>query len=94
MNLYRNGEFVEMYQDSRDYEMLTEYLSKHAEPTALSSVTSDDVTTSLQPTPTPLHVQTSRAEANPDGNVLVLDEKIFQRVIDEGPAFIKFYAPW
>jgi thioredoxin domain-containing protein 5 len=94
MNLYRNGEFVEMFNDYREYDVLTEYLAKHAEPTVEPSVTSDEVTTSPQATPTPFHVQTSRAEANPDGKVLELDEKIFQRIVDEGPVFIKFFAPW
>jgi thioredoxin domain-containing protein 5 len=90
MNLYRNGQFVEMYKGSRDYDLLTQYVSKHAEP---SSSNSEETATPPVAT-APLHVQTSRTVANPDGKVLVLDESNFQKVIGAGPAFVKFYAPW
>lgn len=34
MNLYRDGQFVETFRQSREYNLLAEYLVKHAEPTS------------------------------------------------------------
>jgi hypothetical protein len=31
---------------------------------------------------------------NPDGIVVPLDEKNFQRAVNRSPLFVKFYAPW
>ncbi|EGO04191.1 hypothetical protein SERLA73DRAFT_173630 [Serpula lacrymans var. lacrymans S7.3] len=97
MNLYRNGEFVEMYRKDRDFDMLVEYISTHAEPTATPSVPSTtaavEIPTSTRPAE-PLHVQTARAALNPSGAVVSLGPDNFQDFIDQGPTFIKFFAPW
>ncbi|CCL99003.1 uncharacterized protein FIBRA_01011 [Fibroporia radiculosa] len=102
MNLYRNGQFVESYGDSREYELLTAYLSSHAEPTSKPK---------LPPTPTPEPAPIPHAEEpsqdgkydpipepardlNPRGAVLALTDKTFGDAIKEGTVFIKFYAPW
>ncbi|KZT63979.1 thioredoxin-like protein [Daedalea quercina L-15889] len=81
MNLYRDGKFVETYRQSRAYDLLTSYLSAHAEPTSLPAL----------PGTTEAPVAT---DVNPDGKVYALDEKTFQNAVDEGHIFIKFYAPW
>jgi thioredoxin domain-containing protein 5 len=88
MNIYRNGDFVEMYKGSRDYDLINSFLSKHAEPTSSSSANVPSVTKPA------LHLQTPRAERNRDGIVLMLDEKNFKKVVDQGPVFVKFFAPW
>ena len=36
----------------------------------------------------------SEPAANPNGVVLPLDRHAFQETIDQGPVFVKFYAPW
>ena len=52
------------------------------------------------PTPTPsppadhLVVQTPRTDANPSGTVVSLDVQTFDSFLVQGPAFIKFFAPW
>lgn len=38
--------------------------------------------------------ESSDVSLNPNGVVLPLDKKSFQITIDEGPTFVKFYAPW
>ncbi|KAI0765574.1 thioredoxin-domain-containing protein [Irpex lacteus] len=93
MNLYKDGEFVEKWRQARDIEKLREYLSKHAEPTKkavaveTASLTDDDVLLeAMQPEPGKEH--------NPTGTLLVLDESNFEKTIQEGHVFIKFYAPW
>ena len=48
MNLYRNGQFVETFKDSRSHEILTAYLNAHAEPRNPPAPTS--TTPDLQPT--------------------------------------------
>lgn len=38
--------------------------------------------------------ESSDVSLNPNGVVLPLDKQSFQTTIDEGPTFVKFYAPW
>lgn len=93
LNLYRNGEFVEIFGGARDYDALLEYINKHAEPTSPPSVPT--LTAVQVPSPVEaLHVQTPRADINPAGSVLELGPHNFQDVIDQGPVFVKFFAPW
>jgi hypothetical protein len=104
LNLYRNGEFVDTFAGAREYDALLEYVSKHAEPTstpqAPPSATSPQTsqTTVEAPTMTKpvevLHVQTPRADINPSGSVLALGSHNFQDVVNQGPVFVKYFAPW
>ncbi|KAH9920797.1 thioredoxin-like protein [Fomitopsis serialis] len=106
MNLYRDGAFVEMYRQPRSYDILTSYLSEHAEPTSLPALpeTTEVPVVTAVPDPVPqLKVQEYRdtykptvpvKDLNPDGKVLALDDKTFQSAVDEGHVFVKFYAPW
>ena len=113
MNLYRDGKFLETYRQARSYDLLTSYLSKHAEPTSpptLPETTEDpviDPVVTAAPEPevqfevqqqqqqreTPQAVVPTK-DLNPDGKVLVLDDKTFRDVVNEGHVFVKFYAPW
>lgn len=107
MNLYRNGEFVDTYNANREFHLLLEYLNAHAEPmgTAQEVVpspalapapTEQEATPTPTPTPAadPLVVQTPRTDANPSGTVVSLDVQTFDNFLSQGPAFIKFFAPW
>lgn len=90
INLYRDGEFVEKYKGSRDYDLLVSYIGKHAKPTGI--IVDEAVpTTTVVPA---LHVQTTRAVPNPSGTVVSLDDKTFDTVINQAPTFVKFFAPW
>ncbi|CDO70352.1 hypothetical protein BN946_scf184613.g2 [Trametes cinnabarina] len=100
MNLYRNGQFVEKYNQARTIELLTEYLNAHAEPRnpPAPAVT----TTAVAEVPTPTAVEKDEAleeakpreDMNPHGLVLSLDENTFQANVDKGGIFVKFFAPW
>ena len=97
LNLYRDGEFVDTFSGTRDYDVLQDYIKKHAEPTLPSASMTIPVAVEAPTMTKPeevLHVQTSRADVNPSGSVLPLGPSNFQEVIDQGPAFIKFFAPW
>jgi thioredoxin domain-containing protein 5 len=108
LNLYRNGEFVDTFEGVREYDTLLKYMNKHAEPTATSTSTSTPTpqappsatspSTVELPTVTKsvevLHVQTPRADANPSGSVLELGPHNFRDVVDQGPVFVKYFAPW
>ncbi|KAI0719220.1 thioredoxin-domain-containing protein [Fomitopsis betulina] len=105
MNLYRDGQFLETYREPRSYDLLTSYISKHAEPTSLPTLPE---TTAPVVTATPeVHFEAQQQQQrethqaavpakdlNPDGKVLVLDDKTFRDVVTEGHIFVKFYAPW
>ena len=98
LNLYRNGEFVDTFGGARDYEALLSYMNKHAEPTSTPRRPSSVTTPIENPTTTrsmgALHVQTPRADINPSGSVLELSPQNFQDVVDQGPVFVKYFAPW
>jgi len=106
LNLYRNGEFVDTYEGVREYDPLLEYMNKHAEPTStsISTQTSQAPPSVASPSavkpPTMtkpvevLHIQTPRADVNPSGSVLELGPHDFQDVVDQGPVFVKYFAPW
>jgi hypothetical protein len=107
-NLYRNGEFVDTYNTDREFHLLLEYLNAHAEPTGTSqeevvpspalapASTEQEAIPTLTPTPAAdrLIVQTPRTDANPSGTVVSLDVQTFDDFLSQGPAFIKFFAPW
>ena len=99
MNLYRNGEFVETFRQSREHDILTNYLVSHAEPRnppAAESTPEDNVAVDpIEPENDPLVEEyVSRQDMNPQGLVLSLDEKNYQQTVDNGHVFIKFFAPW
>lgn len=78
MNLYKDGKFVEQFKGDRDYEIITEFIAKYA----------------AQASTHPDASQTSHGSPNPDGKVLELGASNFQKTIDKGPVFVKFFAPW
>ncbi|KAF9236400.1 thioredoxin-like protein [Melanogaster broomeanus] len=95
MNLYRNGGFLETYHADRAYDLLVNYLAAHAEPKGIPAPAIDSIEEEALPTPVDhLVVQTPRAEANPSGEVVSLDVQTFDSFLSQGPAFIKFFAPW
>ncbi|KAJ7885106.1 protein disulfide isomerase [Mycena olivaceomarginata] len=83
LNLYRDGEFVEKYKANRDYDLLTKYIDKHAPPPKAPSPPSP-------PAAPPVHAPA----INSKGEVTVLDPDNFHAHLEQGPVFIKFYAPW
>lgn len=85
MNLYKNGEFVEVFSQPRDLERLREYLAAHAE----KKTVSPPVQPAVEEAPV-----IPRETYNPSGKVLVLNDKTFDETIRKGHVFVKFYAPW
>ncbi|OSD01995.1 thioredoxin-domain-containing protein [Trametes coccinea BRFM310] len=100
MNLYRNGQLVEVYRKARTIELLTEYLNQHAEPRNPPAPAVTTTAAIEQPTPTAAEKDElaeevkPREDVNPRGLVLSLDESTFQANIDKGGVFVKFFAPW
>lgn len=90
MNLYKDGEFVETFKGARELDRLTEFLQKHSPPVPSPSADIIEVTDESEPEPE----TTPGTNPNPSGSVLVLDATNVANTIKEGPAFIKFYAPW
>ena len=84
--IYKNGLLAEEFKGTRDYVRLKDFIEKHAEPSSGTLSAESSATTALQ-------VQSSQV-VNPRGAVLVLDDSNFQRAVDQGPLFVKFYAPW
>ncbi|KIK54358.1 hypothetical protein GYMLUDRAFT_177266 [Collybiopsis luxurians FD-317 M1] len=83
MNIYKDGEFVETFKGARELPRLTEFLKRHA-----------PVAPTEEPELEETELETPGTNPNPTGNVIVLDDSNFDNVLSEGPAFVKFYAPW
>lgn len=100
LNLYKDGALLETFSGVRDLEVLQDYISKHAEPTGTGVVVESATPTALAEVLATavaeevLHIQTPRAEPNPGGAVLSLNPSIFAPTLEQGPTFIKYYAPW
>ncbi|KAL0949845.1 hypothetical protein HGRIS_009879 [Hohenbuehelia grisea] len=82
MNLYRNGEYKEQYTGSRSFELLSSYLDKHAEPEG------------KQQTSAPVVDSIPQRPLGTDGIVIELNNQNFETITNEGPTFVKFFAPW
>lgn len=97
MNLYRDGVYVETYQESREVDVLSRYLTSRALHTSVSGTT---ITPSVEPTLEDelqqfLGFQSDVENGlNPSGAVLALDEANFENIINKGKVFVKFFAPW
>jgi thioredoxin domain-containing protein 5 len=91
MNIYRDGKFVETFKGARDYDRVTSFMSKHAEPTSPTSYSLPHVPSETE---TPLHIQSARTVPNPEGMVMALNGRNFQKALEQGPLFVKFFAPW
>ena len=91
MNLYKDGEFVETFNQPRELDLLQAYLSEHAEPTVVPAPPAT-ITEAVREEEVP--VQAPVKQYNLEGTVTSLDDRTFQQAIDEGHVFIKFYAPW
>lgn len=89
INLYRNGEFVEQFKKGRDYDTVWAYITQHAEPSVSKAQPIDDAVAAAPAAPT-----TPALDYNSAGTVLVLDSASFEATRRQGPAFVKFYAPW
>jgi thioredoxin domain-containing protein 5 len=87
--VYKDGESVEEFKGARSIERLQEFVAKHAEPSHAGSNEQGDT-----PMAIPLNLQDRRQEQNLQGVVTVLDESTFPTAMNQGPLFVKFYAPW
>ncbi|KAL5527020.1 hypothetical protein ACEPAG_5811 [Sanghuangporus baumii] len=84
MNMYKNGEMTEQFKGAREWDNLVSFINKHAVHTSSNPKPQDESLAQEQQKPLP----------NPEGMVKALDSTSFYSFLDEGPAFIKFYAPW
>lgn len=105
MNLYRDGERQDTFSGNRDFDLLVDYLVKHAErsPIATSVPVLElekslpEPTSELGPTLTAApvhHVEPPPIDPNSSGSVVSLGVETFDGFIKQGPAFVKFFAPW
>ncbi|KAF9453143.1 protein disulfide isomerase [Macrolepiota fuliginosa MF-IS2] len=77
--MYEDGKMVEEYRGNRDLADLKVFLKRHAE----AEVSIKEIEEEPQPV------------LNTNGEVLSIhDSATFVSTLEQGPAFIKFYAPW
>ncbi|KAF4574508.1 hypothetical protein EYR36_005850 [Pleurotus pulmonarius] len=86
MNLYQDGEYKEYYRGVRDYDLLTAYITKHAQPGP-----STEPQTHVA---APVETEEPAKLLGTTGRVIELNEQNFESVVGEGATFVKFFAPW
>lgn len=94
--LFEDGKIVEKYKGAREVPDLMAYLKEHVhkedahdehdEPHPNHHEEDDDDNVPAPPS-APSHL-------NPSGEVMVLTKKTFASTLEQGPTFVKFYAPW
>jgi len=90
MNIYRNGEFQVRFKGTRDLERLVPFVEEYAQPVTPRLSHDEAEATETQASPqVPL-----RKLPNPTGAVQSLGPENFFQSINDGPIFIKFFAPW
>ena len=90
MNMYVNGKDAGQFEGAREWDKLVAFIEKHAVHEVVKPTTQQ-----AQPTAEKEPVNKILEKApNKDGMVKALTSQSFDTFLDEGPAFIKFYAPW
>jgi hypothetical protein len=103
MNLYKYGEYVEKFTGSREWERLVNFIEGHRE-----KISDGEHVESVNEAADPqvVHPESAKTEENrhqehrpassrnKDGLVVSLNPSNFLEVLNEGPVFIKFFAPW
>lgn len=97
MNLYKDGKYLETFNQARGLDILTNYIAVHAEPH--NSPAPEPPSKGAAPPATAEKDElaeqiVSHEDYNPTGTVLSLDEKNFRETVDKGHVFVKFFAPW
>lgn len=96
MNLYRDGKYLETFRQPRDIDILTKYITSHAEPRnpPAPEPPAEEPPAGASDDDNLLDEVVHREDANPNGVVIPLDETNFQQTVDKGHVFVKFFAPW
>lgn len=82
--IYEEGDKKKEFNEARDYDRLTRFIDVHARKLTPSPPPPPP------PPPPPVHQNTLTA----DGKVLSLNYNSFHSAVEEGPIFVKFFAPW
>ena len=82
MNVYRNGEYIDTFRGVREFDLLTQFIAKYAEPRGEPEQLSEEPASHGQ------------RILNREGMVQALNPTNFDEVIRSGPSFVKFFAPW
>ena len=94
--LYKDGKLVEQYNNDRSYESLTGYI----EDQSIAYARGEPLPAEQSETDTEgsdnAHKEAVRSvgRPNPEGKVIAADEARLEEIINAGPAFVEFFAPW
>ncbi|KAJ8495555.1 hypothetical protein ONZ51_g1629 [Trametes cubensis] len=98
INLYRNGQFVEMFKQALTIERLTEYLDANAAtpvPPGVSTSNPAPIAIGLEADVSVIEGGAKLSKGGKStGGVVSLDEETFKEAVDEGDVFVKFFLPW
>ncbi|EDR04936.1 protein disulfide isomerase [Laccaria bicolor S238N-H82] len=86
--MYDAGKQIEEYNGNRDLDDLKTFIKRFVKETPPVSKPPTVVRPPAAAAPKP------KTPLNVDGEVLGLSDEIFSSTLDQGPAFVKFFAPW
>ena len=97
MNIYRNGIFVSKFKGAREWDILTSFVDGYAEhSSAVDTVVSSEIEEkdSTSVASDNQRQVPPKKSPNSSGMVKSVDAEGLKSLMDEGPVFVKFYAPW
>lgn len=97
MNLYKNGEFHKQFKGSREMDRLLKFVEAHAQPKTprpQSASESEEPAKETSAAERPAQTTFQKKLPNPTGSVQSLTIDNFLQVVNSGPVFVKFFAPW
>lgn len=89
--MFEDGKIVGQFKGPRELDILKTFMKKYVKDTPLPEPTTEVVD---PPVTTTKAVQVPKPTLNAAGEVLVLTGDTFTDALAEGPAFVKFFAPW
>ncbi|KAH8115753.1 thioredoxin-domain-containing protein [Phellopilus nigrolimitatus] len=91
MQMYKSGDFAQQFKGSRDWDTLVSFIDGHAEHTSAKNVLETAQDHHEHQAPEATEITTF---PNENGMVQSLDTATFNTLLDKGPVFVKYYAPW
>ncbi|KAF8185117.1 protein disulfide isomerase [Pholiota molesta] len=91
--MFEDGKIVDKFKGPRDLDDLKTFMKRYVKDAPLPDPTSvaAPATTAAKPIPP---IQPPKHTLNPTGEVLALTGDTFSSTLANGPAFVKFFAPW
>lgn len=89
--MFEDGKQIDQFNGARDLPLLKTFMKRHIK---AAPEQGPEPTPEAPPVKVTPPTQAPKPRLNTEGQVLALDSDTFQKTLEKGPAFVKFFAPW